>query len=763
MAFAVTIFYFQELEMRTKIKIMQTTKQRITAIMVLFSIFSAYLLFTIFNLSVIKHDYYVQKAYDQVTTTSKLVAKRGKIFDSNMNVLATDKTSWRIFVSPKDIRLNEKKSGRSYSKEIALSLSRILNLDEDTLIKKISNYKVLDVTIKAAATESEYRQVIEFIKKGGFEDMVFTEAQSTRFYPEGTLLAHALGFVGSDNQGLFGLEYYYDDLLSGEDGYYAYAKDASGNTLDTEYSTYVAAKDGYSLVTTVDSYVQGELESIIESIRINHGVENRVCGIVMNTNTGAILAMATSSPFDPNYPFVLDDVSMQKLNSSGLASGSEEYSKYKSELLQTMWSNKAVTETYEPGSTFKIITVSAALDLGTSQVTDTFSCNGYRQIGGYRIRCHKVGGHGNGFSLAYGLQMSCNPCMIAVSEKIGSENFYSYVEKFGYFEKSGIDLPGEGTTIFHKPNEIGTTELATASFGQRFKVSIINQLVAISAVANGGKLVRPYIVERVLDSDGKIISDHQTEVRRQVISENVANMVSKILIEGVDGDGGAKNAGALGYDIAAKTGTSQKFDILDENGNSYLRIGSTVAYALGEDSGVSMIIVVDEPTSQVKYGSVVAAPYVSMLYERILPYLEFRSDNDEINTTVDSFVGLAVKEAEKKAGDMKLNYEIIGNGEKIISQTPAAGDVITYPLSKILLYTENGENELVCVPDIIGMSLPDAIKEIINAGLNVKISGNGAISPSSKDKVLEQSIPKGSLVERGTIIIIRAIKEDYED
>ena len=749
--------------MRTKLRIIQTTNKRIVAIMLLFSFFGAYLIYNIFYLSIIKHDYYVEKTYDQITTTSPLKAKRGEIYDANMNVLATNKTSWRIFASPKDIRLAEKNTGKSIATEIASGLSKILGIRESALLSKITNTKVLDVTIKASASESEYRRVVEFIEKNRFGDLVFTEAQTTRYYPEGTMLAHALGFVGSDNQGLFGLEYYYDDLLSGEDGYYAYAKDASGNMLDNEYAEYVNATDGYSLVTTVDSYIQSELESIIESIRVNHGVENRVCGIVMDTKTGAILAMATSTPFDPNDPFKLDYVSQQKLDSSGFDKESDEYRAYKNELLQVMWSNKAISETYEPGSTFKIVTVSAALDTGAVKPTDTFSCNGYCQIGGYRIKCHKVSGHGSGFSLAYGLQMSCNPCMIAVSERTGADDFYSYVEKFGYFEKSGIDLPGEGTTIFHELESIGTTELATASFGQRFKVSVINQLTAISAIANDGKLVRPYIVDKVINSEGQIISEHETEIRRQVVSAEVANAVSQMLVDGVNGDGGAKNAGVLGYDIAAKTGTSQKFDILDENGNSYLRIGSTVAYTQSEEGGVSMILVVDEPTSQVKYGSVVAAPYVSMLMERILPYLSFQSKNSEINMNIENYIGLSVDEAKLKLSKSNLAYEIIGNGNTILKQTPNASDTLTYPLSKILLYTEEIDTNNVIVPSVTGLSLPEAIRKILDSGLNIKISGNQAAFPSATSIVIEQSIPEGAVVKRGEILTIRAIKEDHED
>ena len=739
------------------------TERRIVAIILVFILMCSYLIFNLYRLSFINYDYYTQKVYDQVTTSSRLVAERGKIYDSNMNVLAKSDTVWRIFVSTKDIKTAEKKDGIDYTEIIAKGLSPILSISESTLYKKIKESNVLDVTLKRSCTETEYRKVIDFIRKNSLENLVFTEASATRSYPEGTLAAHVLGFVGSDNQGLFGLEYYYDDILSGEDGYYVYAKDASGKVLDTEYSSYFPATDGYSIVTTIDSYIQSELESILETVRVNHEVQNRVTGIVMDTSTGAILAMATTSPFDPNTPFTLDSVSLDKLASSGLDPQSEEYKKYKNELLQTMWSNKAISETYEPGSTFKIVTVSAALDTGVATPSDTFSCQGYTQIGGYRIRCHKTTGHGSGFSLSYGLQMSCNPCMISLSERLGANSFYSYVKKFGFLEKTGIDLPGEATTIFHKEENIGSTELATASFGQRFKVSVIAELTAISAVANDGKLVTPYLVEKVIDQNGNVISTHETAVKRQVISEDVAETVSKILIEGVSGDGGAKNAGVSGYDVAAKTGTSQKFDILDENGNSYLRIGSTVAYASNADKGISMIIVVDEPTTSVKYGSVVAAPYVSDLLEKVLPYLEFKSNGENYNTSVDNYVGMSVNTARDILTQNKISYQIVGDGTTVISQIPFAGDVITTPLSKVILYTVKEESELCTVPNLIGKSLPEAVKLAINAGFNVRLTGNTEAAHDGEDTVVEQSLPPGEKAKKGTILSFKAITTKFED
>ena len=733
------------------------TKKRIIIISICFLLFASFLIINLFKLQILSYDYYKNKVYDQITTTSALRANRGNIYDSNMTLLATTNTSWRIFISTKDIKKAEKENKIKYTSIISKGLSDILGISESTLFKKIQSTNQLDVTIKKSATEKEYAEILNFIKKNRLEKMVFTESQSSRYYPQNTLAAHVLGFTGSDNQGLYGLEYYYDTTLKGVDGYYLYAKDANGNALDTEYSTYIPATDGYSIVTTLDSYIQTELESQLEAIVVNHSVQNRVTGIVMNTATGAILAMATSSPFNPNTPYKLDVLSQQKLDLSGLNEDSEEYNKYKRELMNIMWSNKAVSETYEPGSTFKIITVSTALDMGAADLSDRFSCIGFYEVGGWHIKCHKVTGHGSGFSLGYGLQMSCNPTMMQIAERIGAENFYSYIEKFGYFEKSGIDLPSEASTIFHKLENIGSTELATVSFGQRFKVSVINHLTAIAAVANGGNLITPYVVDKIIDKDGNIISEHKTEVRRNVISKDVAASVAAVLEEGVSGDGGAKNARVDGYKVAAKTGTSQKFDILDENGNSYLRIGSTVAFAPSDQSGIAVIIVVDEPTSAVKYGSVVAAPYVSNLLTKILPYLEYESTEEKINVNVDSYVGLDVETAKKTLNELKISYEVIGDGDIVISQTPGADDIITSINSKIILYTSQPE-DYVYVPSLIGMPINEAVALAINNGLNISISGSG-----NGGTVVSQSLPLGAKVKRGEVINLRTLITDYED
>ncbi len=738
------------------------TEKRAVVTLIAFLLFCTILLVNILRLDLFAYELYRDKAYDQITTTSALKAERGSIYDSNMNLLATTKTTWRIFVSPRDIAAKSKDTGVNYSEIIAKGLSDILTLDYSTLYKKVSNSKVLDVTVEKSAEDDEYKRVLTFVREKGLDGLVFTEAQTSRYYPQETLAAHVLGFSGSDNQGLYGLEYYYDSTLSGIDGYYLYAKDANGKAMPGGYSTTVPAVNGNSLVTTIDMFIQSALEAELESILINHNVGNRACGIVMDTNTGAILAMATSSPFNPNNPYELDEISQAKLDSSGYAPTSEEYKKLKTELMQVMWSNKCVSETYEPGSTFKIVTVSAALDSGAATMNDRFSCKGYHTVGGWRIKCHKTTGHGSGFSLAYGLQMSCNPTMMTLSERIGAEKFYSYVERFGYFEKTGIDLPSESRTIFHELQNIGSTELATASFGQRFKVSIINQLTAIAAVANGGHLVTPYVVDKVIDGNGNIISQHQTTVKRQVISESVANEVAKVLTEGVSGNGGAKNAYVDGYDVAAKTGTSQKFDILDANGNSYLRIGSTVAFAPSDESGIAVIIVVDEPQTQVKYGSTVAAPYISNLLTKVLPYLEYEKSTESQSATVGNYVGMNVNSIKSALSNTNINYEIIGNGGVAIAQCPEAGIDITTSLSKVYIYTEPQESNTVTVPSFVGMGIMEANKLATNLGLNIHITG---VKDTTSDilRVVSQSLPPDAKVKQGSVIELCALRTDFED
>ena len=732
--------------------------QRSKIVLLAFILSISFLLYTVADLSINKYRHYKDLAYDQITTTTSLRATRGSIYDTNMRLMATTQTGWRIFVCPKEIKNKQKLDGVNYSDIISKGLSEILGISYDTVYKKVTGYSSIDVTIKKLATEEEYARILS-LKQSGLGDLIYTEAQSVRYYPMETLAAHVLGFTGSDGQGLYGLEYKYETMLSGTDGYYLYAKDAGGEAMDDGYKDVVEPTNGLSLITTIDTYLQTELEGILERIKNEQSVANRVTGIIMDTSTGAILAMATSSPYDPNDPFTLSEDYAAMLRESGYTEGSDEYKSLKGELLGEMWSNKAVSETYEPGSTFKIVTVAAALEEQVVKTTDTFSCKGYHTVGGWRIKCHKVNGHGSGFDLAYGLQMSCNPTMMTIAERLGSDKFYEYVDAFGYLDKSGIDLPSEGNTIFHDKEAIGSTELATASFGQRFKVTIINQLRAISAIANGGYLVEPYIVDSAVDENGNIVYKHIVN-KTQILSEKTASTVADILEKGVSGNGGAKNAYVEGYKIAAKTGTSQKFDVLDENGNSYLRIGSTVAFSPSDSSGISIIIVVDEPQGTVKYGSVVAAPYVGEMMACALPYLEYQSSLEKEYTKLGDYTGRAASDAGAELKGAGVNYKIVGNGAQVLTQAPTAGIIFDRSVTVVYLYTEE-QTDKGFIPDVRGMTLKEANQALASLSLNIKIVGTGG--EERKYRVASQSLSPGTRVVGGQIITLTIVADDFED
>lgn len=722
-----------------------------------FGLCTVYFAATLFRMQVFDYDAYQQKVIRQITVGSSLAAERGKITDKNGTVLAENKTVWRIYISPVDISKATKKDGRDYTGEIADGLSSLLGIDRQSVYKKAEQSKILDQTVYRNANEEQTAAVLSFAREKGLSSMIHAEAGSRRFYPLSTLAAHTIGFTGSDNQGLFGLEAYYNSILTGKDGRYMTAVDSRGIMLPSEYADFVAAKSGLNVRTTLDVYVQKQLEYQLEQTRLASGAQSRTTGIVMNVKTGAILAMATSPSFDLNDPYTLDEASAASLAQSGFAEGSEEYRQKKNGLLYEMWRNKAVTEIYEPGSTFKIVTAAVGLETGAVSATSRFSCPGYYMVGGRRISCHKRTGHG-AVSFAEGLQQSCNPTMMQTAERIGKDAFYSYFEAFGYKEKTGIDLPGEGNGIFHEKSGLGSTELATASFGQRFKVSVLQQICAVAAVANGGKLVTPHLLDAITDSEGKVLFTYETQEKRQVVSEKTAREVCAILEAGVSGNGGARNAFVPGYHIAAKTGTSEKFDILDANGNSFLRIGSCVAFAPYDNAEIAAILIVDEPTCQSKYGSMVAAPYISALFASLLPYLGYEPEVTETQKEIltENVTGLPVAKAKAKITASGLAVTVIGEGETVLSQVPGAGTALTKESGRVILFTVEEEEECT-VPSLLGKTGAEANRLLTDAGLNVRFTGAKNHAFSAGAAVSEQSLPPGTRVKRGTVVTVRLL------
>ncbi|MBQ9087011.1 MAG: PASTA domain-containing protein [Clostridia bacterium] len=721
------------------------------------------LLFRILMIQTLDFESYQNKVLNQITTESPVAANRGKIYDRNGNVLATNITTYRVFISPSGIKSAQEVlpegNGTDYADLVSRGLSEILGVSYDEVHKQVTEYtKYLDRTIKRKVDEETADTVREYIDEHSLQSMIYLEAQSTRYYPGGTLGAHMIGFTSSDGVGLYGLEYQYDEYLKGVDGYYIKARDSYGNEMPFDYSSYIEAVDGYHLKTTVDTTVQSFLEEALAQTVADHEAANRACGIVMDVNTGAILAMATSSPFDLNDPWGLDDLSKATLEESGYAEDSDEYAELQRTLLTEMWSNKAVTESYIPGSTFKIVTSAMALEERESQIPASVSCGGSKRVADRIIHCHKRQGHG-ALTFAEGLQQSCNVWFMTLGELIGVDTYQQYVKAFGYRERTGIDLPGEGSSIF--ASQMSQLDLAIYAFGQNFNVTPMQQLCAVAAVANGGSLMTPYLVEQITDNAGNVIYQHKVETKRTVVSEEVCKTLAEILEDGVSGNGGAKNAYVAGYRVAAKTGTSEKKGAEFTDKEAY--ICSTVAFAPADDPEIAIIIIVDEPTKGVLYGSTVAAPYVADALENIMPYLGVtpiytEEEQAKMAVTVPNCRKYTLTEAIARIEAAGLDYTVVGEQSAdavVTSQSPAPYTKVEKSSGRVILYLGDASpSEDVEVPNLIGKNAVQANALLMGCGLNVRIVGSSGVLSGTDTLVCDQSIAAGSMVAKGTVVTV---------
>ncbi len=730
----------------------------------------AYLLVRILLLQTVGYERYRDKVFNQITTEAEVIAERGKIYDRNGVLLATSVTTYRVFIAPRTIAQASEEQGLKYDVLIATELSGILDVEYDYILEQTTHTKYLDRTLARNVDEEVADRVRKVIADNDLENMVFLQAGTKRYYPNGTLACHVLGFTGSDGAGQYGLELKYDDLLSGTNGKYITARDSHGNEMPYEYQSYIEAQDGYSLITTIDINVQAALEEQLRTAYVESGGQNRATGMVIDVDTGELLAMATYPPFDLNNPRALNDYDQAVLDASGLGADSEAYTKLKQELQLNAWSNKAVTEVYMPGSTFKIVTASMAYEEALLTETETFYCPGYHYpLPGskIKIRCHKTTGHGSQ-TFAQGLQNSCNPVLMMVGARIGRERFYSYYGAFGYLEKTGIDLPGEGNGLFYPKDSFSELDLATASFGQNFKVSPIQQLMAVTVVANGGYLMTPRMVREVVDSEGKVIETYGSETKRQVISTATSTRLASVLEQGVSGGAGAKNAYVAGYRVAAKTGTSEKIDKKNETGKEYY-VCSCVGFAPADDPEIAVLLLVDEPTKGVLYGSTVAAPYLANVMRDVLPYLGVEAvytEKELANLAVraPSLVSWYTSVARNTAEGKGFEVEVVGNGSVVRAQSPAPYTELESHNAKIILYTEtDAERATVTVPDLSGKTAVAANEILANHGLNIRIAGTNNYMSGSGAVAVAQSHAPGSEVERGTVITVTFRNQDADD
>ncbi|MBE6573914.1 MAG: PASTA domain-containing protein [Ruminococcaceae bacterium] len=720
---------------------------RALAIIVIFFALWMVIVFRLFSLQVLNNDKYEANVIGNVERETDVTANRGIIYDSNMVPLATNQTTWRIFISPRDIEDD------TQAALIASQLSDILDVDYGEILGKTEKIERADETIKKDITEEEYDKVVALIDEYDLDLQIHYEAYTKRYYPYDSLASHVIGCVGADS-GQFGLELQYNTELTGVSGKYITARDAQGNRMPYKYDSYIEAQNGANLVTTIDTRIQSVLEEQLRQAYEDGNPLERVCGIVMDVNNGAILAMAVYPNFDLNDPYTLDGVSQSKLNNSGYAKDTDEYNKYYWDLIYNMWSNKAVSELYEPGSTFKVITTAMALEEKVTVFSDMYTCTGGMTIAGYPdpIHCHKRSGHGT-VTYRVGLQQSCNPTLMQVAAKIGIPSFYDYFKAFGYTEKTGVDLPGEGQSLYEAYSSFSNVSLAVYSFGQTFKVTPLQQIRAICSVANGGNLVTPHLVSKIVDDDGNVISSFGMENIRQVVSKDVCKEISEVLEEGVSGDGGAKNAYVAGYKVAAKTGTSQKRDVRDSDEV----VGSTVAYVPSDDPQIAILIMVDSPQLESRYGSVVAAPYVANTLKEILPTLGVERDESKISeqmktVLITSYSGHDVNEAKRNIEEKGIACEIVGDQSTVVDQVPSAGAVVQQSNAKIVLYTvKDAEKTLSEVPDVTGISAEQANQILVSAGFNVEY--DGAVNRSGAS-VTAQSYEAGEMIPYGSVVRI---------
>ena len=723
----------------------------------------------LFRIQVVQADYYKGKAEENQLYDTEIPAQRGTIYDSEGNVLAQSASVWLVYIDPYSV------PDDSVRADLCRDLSNALGINGDTLMKKLKMTKYRYLVIAKQVEYDNKEKVVEIKKKKyvygkeGEEQyaygsaMVGIDPDVKRYYPNGNLASHIIGYTNSEGNGQAGIELYYNSILSGIPGRKVTAKDAYGRAMPLQYETLYDATNGQKLQLTVNSNIQRYLEEALKQAYIDNKCAY-ANGIVMDVNTGAILGMATMSDYDPNNPRQTDDAEVEeeykrlqelraaKYEESGKTPTEEEIKKGQEEdrnnaKLNVFYNNvrnQNVSSTYEPGSVFKTITASAALDQGVADQSTKVDC----VAGGIKIltqtyHCNAHTVHGT-LDMVGGLKKSCNSYFITMGQRLGVDNFYKYFEAFGFTEKTGIDLPAEtqpkaGVT-YHAHEGMTLIDLASSSFGQSFQVTPIQMVTALSAIANGGKLMKPYVVAKVLDDNGNVVSETQPTVRRQVISEETSAKVAEMMRRVVN-EGTAKNGYVIGYRVAGKTGE---------------HVASYGCFAPADDPKVAIIIIIDEPHGGQIQGGQIAAPVAAQVMEKTLKYLNVEpqyteSELAKLDTTVSNYVGKNVSEVSSELRSAGFNCKVIGNGDKVISQLPGAYQSVPKG-GIVVLYTEGGPVETKTkVPDLTGLSITQVNRTAAATG-NVKISGNTLVN--SELTSYGQSIAKGESVDYGTTVTV---------
>lgn len=716
-------------------------------------------IFRLVQLGVFMGEELQQKAVDQQLSDTKINAKRGTIYDRNGKILAQSATVWKVVMAPVYFENDEQRT------IVSRGLAKILDMDQQEIYDK-TKQSTYYVEVKRRVETGIKDEILKFQKELSEEheiDGVITLLEDyKRYYPYGDFASTVIGFTGTDDQGLMGIEIEYDSYLTGTPGRLISAKNAHGTEMPFQYNHKVEAQNGNNLVLTIDETVQHILGKYLEQGIQEFGVENRAVAIAMDVNSGAVLGMEVKGGYDLNNPYEIAD---EAVAAEIEALPEDKQSAATAEAQYEQWKNKAITDTYYPGSVFKIFTAAMGLEEGTITEDSRYSCAGsyVPYEGAQAIGCHNSNGHGvQTFEEA--ICNSCNPAFMQIGQAVGDLKFQEYWKKFGFGEQTGIDLPGEADGIFWQLDEDGhmhPMDLAVGSFGQNFSVTPLQMVAGISAVANGGKLYEPYLVEQITDENGNVVKSHEPIVKRNVVSQEVSKKLCEVLeINTISGSG--KNAYVAGYQVAGKTGTTEKGSV--SNGSKDY-IASYCGFAPADDPQIAVILYFDEPKGGQFYGSQVAAPIFSKMMAEIYPYLNIETDYTEeevaqMDTLAENYVGMQTSEAAAAAENGGYIPIIKGEGGTVLSQIPAAESRLPQG-GTVVLYTDSAsaEEEVVEVPNFIGLTVDEVNSIAATYGLNISISGS---SSSGEGISYAQDVMEGTKVKPGTVVAVSFRQEsDY--
>lgn len=709
-----------------------------------------YLLYMLADVQIANHETWQKQAIKQQTRSITLLPVRGTIYDANMNEVAVSTVVENIVLAPANIV--QKNTSKKFDERpmICKYLAEVLDLDEAELMEKAyktdSYYQVVAKNVDKSITD----QIRAFISEHNLAGIDFYPS-SERYYPYGSFASAVIGFTNADGEGAYGVEHTYDAILSGQTGRIITAKNRSGDAMPFSYEQYLDAEDGSGVVLTIDHTVQEILMKHLETATIDNNAQGAT-GLVYNVKTGEVVGMGSYPDYDLNQPRTLTPETEFEIS----LLEEDKQNEARLEALYSMWKNQCITDAYEPGSTFKTVTAAMALEENAVKVSDYFYCSGSTHVADWDISCWKHGGHGS-LDFTHAVMGSCNCAFMEIGRRIGATRFYYYADLFGLMEKTGIDLPGESSGYFYSEDEFddNASNLAVATFGQRFKVTPIQMIATVGGIANGGVEMKPHVVSAYTDEEGNIIERAEPEVLRSLVSAETSKTLCDIL-DKVVSLGTGRNAYVAGYRVGGKTGTTEKYAASVEH-QAY--IASFLGIAPCDDPTYAVLILIDEPKGSLHQGGQIAAPVVGKVFSEILPYLGVpavytRSEMETLQVTVPKMTRMSLSDAKARAAAAGVEIEVVGTSGYVTAQLPAYGASISSRTPAVLYCGEEPENEMTEVPSVVGLSYASAVSRMKAAGFYVHATGAVQTSAGDSVRARSQSYKAGAMLEKGSVVTV---------